>query len=227
MPLVAAEELVPAVTAERDGDTLAGECRHAIGRDRRVVDDRLVVALDDAREQLGRVGDAHGALCEIRSQRFGCEPCEAELALLLDVEADRECLRTASVVRAHLGEDRRAVETTGEEEPQGNVRYEMRADGLCEAPLQPFDRVAGITDLARIRRVPVLGDAEPPCSQLEGQLMAGRQLRDSGDGATVMRNVAVRQVVERGVLVDGGLPSIKAMTAFSSDPKISRTPSQE
>ena len=35
--------------------------------------------------------------------------------------------------------------------------------------------------------------------------MAGRQLRDSGDGAAVMWDVAVRQVVERGVLVDGGL----------------------
>ncbi len=81
----------------------------------------------------------------------------------------------------------------------------MRSHRLLQALLQPADGILSVADVARVGHVPVTGQFHPARPEVEDELMPRRQLRDTRHRSATMRHVSVRQIVENGVLIDGGL----------------------
>ncbi len=154
--VVAAEELVAALSGERDLHVLGRKLRDEVGREGRRVGEGLVEGLGEGGEQERRVGLEH-ELPVLSAVALRHEPRVGELVEAPLLEADRE---RAQRLRRLLGRERRehrGVDAAREEHADRHVGDEVRADRVAQARPQLLDELRLL--VVRARRTPGPGPA--------------------------------------------------------------------
>ncbi len=136
--LVSTEDLVASVTRERHRDEAAGVLADEERREGGRVAERLVVGLDEAWEQRGRVRLEQQLLVD-RAVALGDEPCVPSFVVALILEADRERADGLGALLRHGRDDDAGVDSARQESSEGHVRDEPLADGVADAVPDGFD----------------------------------------------------------------------------------------
>ncbi len=150
LAIVPPEQLVRALSRERDRDPLAREPRHVPGRHRRRVPERAVEPRQDRLEVGGHPGAVQGQLVVLGLQERGGLPRRRELVGDPGVrEPDRERPDRPGAGACHERDERPAVHTARQERPDRNVRDELPLRRRREQRAQPRDRLVVARAVAR------------------------------------------------------------------------------
>ena len=134
VPRVSAEELVGALAADGDGDAAAGELRHRVGGDQRLVGERLVERPEHAGDAGGHVGGRQHQLVVVGAEDSGGGTGGLQLAdrthVVPDGEgADRGAARAHGERRDQSIESRPAAEEHAERDVGDHPRPRPTAPG--------------------------------------------------------------------------------------------------
>ncbi len=191
---VAAEELVGALTRERDRDLAARELAEGQEAQRGEVGERLVEVPHEARE-LGRVAaHRHLELVVVGAVPRGHAARVAELGVLAR-EAHREGLDGLAHVPPHERDDQARVEAAAQHGAERHVAHEAHAHGLVELleqQLGPFVRRARDRVRRRRRIAPPALDRGAPAR--DHQPLTRLQLPDLPERRHRSRHVSEGQV---------------------------------
>ena len=125
--VVAAEELVAPLAGEDDLDRVRGQLRHQVGGERRGVAERFVEGLDQAREQVDRVG-AKDQLVVVGVVALGDKARQLQLAERLLLEPDREGAHPIAALGRRQGRQGGGVDAPRQQNADRHVRDEMCPD---------------------------------------------------------------------------------------------------
>ena len=127
--VVAPEELIATLAGEHDLDGVRGQLRDQVCGERRGVAERLIERLNQAGQQVDRVG-AQDQLVMVGAVALRDQPGVVELVEGALLEADGEGAHpVAALPRRHRGE-RRRVDAAGEKHADGHVRDQVRPDRI-------------------------------------------------------------------------------------------------
>jgi hypothetical protein len=201
VPLVAREHLVGGVAGKRHRHVLLrhpGEVKH---RDGGTVGERLAVMPHDGVDHVGHRGiDDHFVM--IGGVACGDQAGILELAVVGVGESDREGLHACRRLRGHQRHDRRAVDASGKERAERNVRHQPAPDGVGEQGRQL------VRELAR-RPAGGAGGGFAPIALDPGRAtrrkqraVRRRQLRDADIGRPRRGHVLQREKLVDGAVID-------------------------
>ena len=139
--VVAGEEFVATIAAERDGDVLAGEARKQVGREQRAVAERFVESADDLGEQRDGLVEVEDFFAVPGAEALGDETGVRAFVEARFVEADGEGVELAGgdVLRGERG-DGGAVDAAAEEDAERDVGHEPALDRALERARSLFAR---------------------------------------------------------------------------------------
>ena len=137
--IVAGEEFIAAIAAERDGDVLAGEAREQIRGEQRAVAERFVESRDDLGEQRDGFVEVEDLVAMPRAELLGDELRASRFVEARFVEADGEGVELAGgdVLRGERG-DGGGVDAAAEEDAERHVGHEPALDGALERGAEFF-----------------------------------------------------------------------------------------
>ena len=211
MLAVAAEELVRALSRERDRHVAGRELRDGVEPERREVGDWLVQVPEELRQvdHVGGVGQLQ--LVVVGTERLGDEARVFEFVVrALVAEADGEGLDRLGHVPRHQGDDEARVEAAAQHRAERDVAHQAQAHGLVQQ-LEQLGRplVLARSPAAPARELPVgldvdaaVGDHDPlAAAELayggERRAPAGRS-RASGRGRSPRSRARCRRRRSRG-----------------------------
>ena len=199
MLLVAAEQLVARIAAERHRAVLPHQPADEKGRDHRGFEHRLVILPGKHVQDVG--ADAAGLKLDMfGAKRVGDEARKAGfIPFLVARQADREGFDARRGPRRHRGHEA-GIDATAEQHADRYVGDQLAAHGIGEQRFQFLDQrlVVVIVDGGFWRDAPIAPHLQCATLHAECQRMGRRQLVDALEDATLTRHVAHHQVaIER------------------------------
>ena len=212
MPVIAGEQLIPAVPRQCDGDVLAGQLRQKIGRDLRGIGERLVIdrrqrrdhALDLFRRdiELGVLG------AEMLGDRLGVR----RLVIALLSEADGIGPHRGIAPRPHHGRDGGRVDPAGEKCAERHIRDQSPLHRIAKQRFQRIGRFGG-AEIERRRPAPRRDIHEAPIGPdiglavgLDADAGSRRKLVDAAIDRMRRRHIGEAEIRGERVEIDLGAP---------------------
>ena len=158
--VVAAEELVAAISRQDDRDVFRSEFRHHEGRDRRRIAERLV---EEPREVLRHIDDvgSEDQLVMLGAKRLGHAPRIPQLVEFPVGKPNRKRLDGFRSHRGHGRDNGARIDTAAEKRPDRHVAHFVELDRFTQQIAQSIDQFTLGCLFVRLKRhIPIAMDLE-------------------------------------------------------------------
>jgi hypothetical protein len=141
VPIVASEELVPAVTRERDGHLAAGELGDEVRRDRRRIGEGLVVHPREKRDDVERILRSEVELRVVRPEVTSDGTRVDRFVIARLAEANREGPHRSRGLRLHQRDDSGGVDAAGQERAERHVGVHSKTHRFLGERARAFEQL--------------------------------------------------------------------------------------
>ncbi len=128
--IVAPEQLVPAISGKCHGDFAPGKLAHEERRNLRRIRERLIEHLRQIMDNRQSIATAQSQLCVICTQVSCYRPGVRRLVEIRLIEANGERFDRSIRRGLHQCDDRRRVDSTGQERTQRNIGLHAQPDSV-------------------------------------------------------------------------------------------------